>query len=252
MTPLLSSLSLIALAFTASVQRSTLDALESLSHSRYHRVHSQIVGRDYHVYVAVPESYESETEKTYPVVYLLDGGALYPMLAAYYRYLRLAEEVPELIIVGISYGTDDWREGNDRGRDYTAPAADAEHWGGAGQFQQFLERELLPLVASRYRARADRRVIFGQSLGGQFVLYTAQTRPGLFWGHIASNPALHRNLNFYLAPAAAHAPGSERPRLFVGTAEYDEPRFKAPVLEWIRHWTTSQNRPWDIEVRTLA
>jgi predicted alpha/beta superfamily hydrolase len=36
-----------------------------------------------------------------------------------------------------------------------------------------------------------------QGLGGQFVLYTALTRPDLFWGHIASNPALHRNLPFY-------------------------------------------------------
>lgn len=47
---------------------------------------------------------------------------MFPLLAGYYRYLELGEEVPELILVGISGGTDYFRECNQRSRDYTAEA----------------------------------------------------------------------------------------------------------------------------------
>jgi len=36
----------------------------------------------------------------------------------------LAEEIPEAILVGISYGTDDWQQGNLRSTDFTAPSAE--------------------------------------------------------------------------------------------------------------------------------
>ena len=76
-------------------------------------------------------------------VYLLDGGVTFPLLSAYYHYLLIGEELPELILVGISYGSDRFAEGNYRASDFTAPADDREWWGGAPRFQAMLEGELL-------------------------------------------------------------------------------------------------------------
>lgn len=216
-----------------------------------HNALSRIVGRGYHILVGLPQGYDASGDRQYPTLYILDGGALYPLFASYYRYLRLGEEIPEMILVGISYGTDDWQEGNQRSHDYTAPATEAEHWGGAGAFQSFLGDELLPLIERQFRSRSDRRIVFGQSIGGQFVLYTAQTRPALFWGHIASNPALHRNLPFFLEQHEVSAPGPNRARLFVASALGDDPRFAIPARQWIRHWTATHETPWDLEVATL-
>ena len=218
---------------------------------RYHAFQSQQLERGLHVFVRLPEDYDDEASPGYPTVYLLDGGITFPLFAAYYRYLRLAEELPDAIIVGISYGTEDWRKGNLRGTDFTAPAETREHWGGAERFARALEKELLPMIEGRYRADASRRVLFGQSLGGQFVLYCALTTPSLFWGHIASNPALHANLPFFLEPPQAPPGRDVDARLFVSSAAGDEPRFREPALEWIEHWSARERTPWRLKTVTL-
>ncbi len=133
-----------------------------------------------------------------------------------------------MILVGISYGSSDFESGNYRSTDFTAPSEEREFWGGAKEFQAFLETELLPQIESDYRARADRRIVFGQSLGGQFVLFSALTRPDLFWGHIASNPALHRNLPFFLQNHAAAGDAAPTARVFFASGTLDDPSFRRP------------------------
>jgi predicted alpha/beta superfamily hydrolase len=185
-------------------------------------------------------------------VYLLDGGITFPLLSGYFRYLTLAEEVPAAILVGIGYGTDDWQQGNLRGTDYTAQSEEREHYGGAERFQEVLRKEVMPLIETQYRSDPSRRVIFGQSLGGQFVLHAAQTAPGLFWGHIASNPALHRNLPFFLERREPDAEENRREvRLFVSSAEFDDERFAVPAREWIRHWSAQEPKPWALQTMVI-
>ena len=225
--------------------------LQGLGDTRYHHVASDGIGRGYHIYVMLPDGYDESADDRYPTIYLLDGGALFPLLSAYYRYLTLGEEIPNAIIVGISYGSDNFDGGNYRSTDYTAKSPERDYWGGAGQFQKFLSEELLPFIEGSYPSRSDRRVIFGQSIGGQFVLYTALTKPNLFWGHIASNPALHRNLPFFLEEHAESASVSERSRLFVASGTNDDPRFREPALEWIEHWSGSENSPWQLKTINL-
>ena len=235
------------LAAKATAQTFDPQYLEGLDNSRYHLIESETVGRQYHLYVRLPDDYAS-TGSRFPVIYVLDGGSLFPLFASYAGYLESGEEMPDAIIVGISYGAADFAGGNFRGTDYTAPSDERDYYGGAGKFQAFLKNKLIPFVESEYPADPARRVIFGQSLGGQFVLYSAQTEPGLFWGHIASNPALHRNLGFFLE-TTPDGPG--KTRLFVASATGDDPEYRIPALAWIEHWTRKQVAQWDLEIRHL-
>jgi len=225
--------------------------MQGLGDTRYQRIDSEIIGRGYHIFVMLPDGYEESPEEHYPTVYVLDGGALFPLLSAYYRYLNFGQEIPDAIIVGISYGSDTFEGGNFRSTDYTALSPDRDYWGGAEKFQRFLSDELFPAIEQTYRSRADRRVIFGQSIGGQFVLYTALTRPDLIWGHIASNPALHRNLPFFFQKYGKAANVGERSKLFVGTGSMDDPRFRVPALEWIEHWSNNDDNPWQLKTMDL-
>ena len=218
-----SILFLAAMFLATSVAAAELDTqyLQGLGGSHYMQVESEVVGRDFHVYIMLPDNYEENPDQTYPTIYVLDGGNLFPLLVTYYGYLNFGQEVPDAIIVGISYGADTFSGGNYRSTDYTAPSEERDYWGGAGNYQTFLSDELMPLVEKNFRSQPDRRIIFGQSLAGQFVLYTALTEPNLFWGHIASNPALHRNLPFFLQ---AHSPANdeaEPSRLLVASASHD-------------------------------
>ncbi len=249
----MNSLATLLISFRAANvtpgQPVAVDGMQGLGDTRHHVISSQHLDKDYHILVGLPDGYDNAADETYPVVYVLDGGELYPLFASYSRLLRLAGDVPGFILVGISYGTSDWENGNDRSHDFTAPTEEREFWGGAEAFRDFLERELLPSVESRYRARSDQRVLFGRSLGGQFVLYSAQTRPGLFWGHIASNPALHRNLPLFLSLEPESVTGDSH--LFVSSAENDDPVFREPALKWIEHWSSVESPPWRLHVETL-
>ena len=246
---------LIAVTFTAFLAGTvTADSLvetrylQGLGDTRYNEVESSVIGRSFHIFVNLPDGYDESTDTKYPTIYLLDGGSLFPLLAAYHGYLGLGDETPDVILVGISYGASTFKGGNYRSTDFTAPSAERDFWGGAGKFQQFLSNELFPYVEGNFQSRADRRVIFGHSLGGQFVLYTALTKPNLFWGHIASNPALHRNLPFFLEHRAAESGAS---KLFVASGSLDDPVFRAPALEWIERWSDRDDKPWQLETLTL-
>jgi len=243
---------LLALPFTGTGGETDFTHLQAIARAEHHRVTATEPDGTYHVYVRVPESYEADGDTVYPTLYILDGGNLFPLLAGYYRYLELGGEVPPLILVGISYGTDYFRRGNQRNRDYTAEAPEPEYWGGADAFRRLLREEVVPLVEARYRSDRARRLVIGQSLGGQFVLHTALYEPTLFWGHIAVNPALHRNLERFLAaPRTAAEPPAERPRVYVASAEHDPPRLRGPALEWIGHWLVREERQWDLQAETL-
>jgi predicted alpha/beta superfamily hydrolase len=243
----------VVLAFSAfEISAECIDTrlLQSFGEVRYHELKPEKLGRSFHIFVDLPEDYQS-TDHKYPTIYLLDGGNTFPLMAAHHHYLRFGDETPEAILVGISYGADTFKEGNWRSTDYTAPSAERDFWGGAGVFQAVIKDELIPLIEAEYRSDPSRRILFGHSIGGQFVLYNALTMPALFYGHIASNPALHRNLPFFLEwHGQAEISGSVS-RLFVASSEFDDPRFRQPTLQWVEHWQAVTPSPWTLEVRTL-
>jgi len=247
---------LVAIGMLSSAVASladTLDSqlLESLGEVKYHELKSIKLGRPFHIFVDLPEDYRESAQK-YPTVYLLDGGNTFPLMAAHHHYLRFGNESPAAILVGISYGADTFKEGNWRLTDYTAPAEKFSFWGGATVFQAVLQDELLPLIENTYRSDPSRRVLFGHSIGGQFVLFNALTKPELFFGHIANNPALHSNLPFFLEWHGEGEIAAPVSRLFVASSEFDEPDIRRSTLEWASHWQAARSRPWALEVRTLA
>lgn len=239
----------LALLLASPAQADRLDFMPRITPDSYFLLQSEIIERPFHIFVRLPDGY-GESDKSYPVIYLLDGGTGYPMLTAYYALMQFDEpSLPDAIIVGISYGGEGHENGNYRSTDYTAPSPEREHWGGAERYQQFLELELLPKIAATYRTDESRRILFGQSLAGQFVIYTATTKPDLFWGHIASNAALHRNLRFFLdlTPTRAETPT----KLFLANGSLDDERFQLPREHWIDHAHEHINPSWNLKIEDL-
>ena len=120
-----SSLLLITVLLLSTLisRADSLDAglLQSLGEVKYHELKSAQLGRPFHIFVDLPEDYQV-SEQSYPTVYLLDGGNTFPLMSAYHHYLRFGDEAPAVILVGISYGADTFKEGNWRSTDYTAPS----------------------------------------------------------------------------------------------------------------------------------
>jgi predicted alpha/beta superfamily hydrolase len=210
-----------------------LNYLPSLA-GDYFPLKSAAIGSTYHIYIRYPEGYASRPNSRYPTVYLLDGDSTFPVVAPQHLFLTYDDKLPDAIIVGISYGSFA-PPVNHREIDFGTRAAD---------FQRFLADELIPAVEKRTRADPERRILVGQSFGGNFVLYSAFTRPDLFWGRIASNPSarMHRDL---MATVPAPANRSDLHLVLVsGTANTPEGREAA--LAWIRQWR-KQQLPWALD-----
>ena len=58
----------------------------------------------FHIFISLPTNYV-ESDKLYPVLYVLDGDIAFGMAASIARYLQIGGNIPELIIVGIGYGS---------------------------------------------------------------------------------------------------------------------------------------------------
>ena len=233
---------------TSSEGARPLDHLPALS-GDYFQLKSRSIGRPFHIFVRLPEGYDESSSERFPIVYLLDGDSLFPILASNHLFLTYDDGLPESIVVGIAYGSFD-AEINKRGFDFSAPAPDADPGrGGAPAFHAFLKSELLPEVESRYRADASRRVLFGQSRGGYMVLYSAFTDPDLFWGRIASNPVFEPGRDRFFAPAAAATRNDLG--LVVTSGSHDLPELRESALAWFQEWEGRNDAPWALNAVTI-
>lgn len=204
------------------------DPLFGLGEREVFTVTSNRLGRDFHVLVRLPRSY-GDSDRDYPMAFLLDGGILFPMLSPYQLMMEAEGSAGEVVVVGISYGGLGYANGNLRGTDYTAPSPEVEYFGGASEFAAFLDEELLPILQRDYRIDSEQRMLFGQSLGGQFAIHAALTRPDLFATYVAINPALHSNLPYFIA-LEGREPGTQ---LVLAMGSEDDPRYRQPALDWL-------------------
>jgi len=110
------------------------------------------VGRDYHLSVALPESYATSNQ-AYPVLYLLDGDLLFGMAAGLTPTAHWCWGTPELIVVGISYDMESYEQwGQLRERDFKIPEVqDAPADSAANLFLQALMQEMVPFIEANYR-----------------------------------------------------------------------------------------------------
>lgn len=202
-----------------------------IANSQIIELSSKETGRDYELIVGVPDSYEKEPQRTYPVLYLLDGQWDFALVNALTGGLRFDEVVPEFFVVGISYGGDGPDYGKLRGEDYAPTRAHPAHakqaYGGDGPlFLEFLEHAVLPTIEGRYRIDSSRRMLSGASLGGLFSLYALFERPALFQTILALSPAVGWDDGYLFARERAfrraHPSLNKRVWLSVGSEEWPE------------------------------
>src|SRR5690606_12970502 len=123
------------------------------------------------LHIQLPSGYENSTKK-YPVVYLMDSQWDFPLVSAIYGEQYFDGFIPELILVGVTWGKGETLRARD---DTPTSVAGETTTGGADKFLDFMKEELFPFVESNYRADPEHRSLMGCSLGGLFTLYTLFT-----------------------------------------------------------------------------
>jgi predicted alpha/beta superfamily hydrolase len=240
------------LATQTPEQPSTNPPNVSLPGTEVRQLKSSATGRDYDIYVRLPEGYAQEQAKKYPVLYVLDGQWDFKLLDSIYGGLHYDGFVPEMIIVGITYSGDGADYGALRAMDYT-PVRDV-FFGGAGhapRFFAFLKEELLPFIEDNYRADPSQRALMGSSFGGTFTLYAMFTEPTLFSGYVSGSPIVPYGDGFALRQEAEYArKHKDLPvRLFLSVGELEE--MARPVSQFAQILSERNYTGLQMEMRTI-
>ncbi len=182
---------IIAVSTNIAQTVTAADDKGSIYNTEVKKFQSISVEDDFYIYISLPQSYEA-TDKAYPVLYILDGDMAFRMAASIARYLQFGGNIPELIIVGIGYGTLRKEEGNMRQRDYSPTEKSGKKGitGGAPDFLYFLTDELFPHIDSTYRTDKNDKAVFGYSMAGLFCFYTLFNEPDTFNRYIIGSPYL--------------------------------------------------------------
>lgn len=167
-------------------------------------------GKTYRIFVSRPTG--PAPEDGYPILYVLDGNAMFAGFADARRIQAFGGTgLDKMIIVGVGHPGDEIYDPG-RMRDFTAPIQTpalkqlyAKYpSGGRDQFRAFLLDELRPAVAKRYAINPQRQALYGHSLGGLFALHLFYSRPGAFGTVIAASPSIWWDNQAILAEEAAY------------------------------------------------
>jgi predicted alpha/beta superfamily hydrolase len=208
-------------------------------------LHSDVTGTDYRIYVALPPDYATNKDARYPVVYLVDGDALFSPAIGALNILVYGKLARGAILVGIGYQLLSQRSVL-RSAELTPtrwPVADSAlskeygsevRSGGADKFLLALKTEIVPFVEETYRVSPE-RMLAGYSFGGLFGAYVLFHEPSLFKDYLLGSPSLAWDtgvvFQYESQYAAAH---KDLPaRVFLSCGSLEDARMIGPVQKMI-------------------
>ncbi len=193
-----------------------------------HALRSAAMGEERRINVRLPAGYAAESERRYPVLYLLDGGADqdFPHIAGLAQHGEISGTFDEFIVVGITTRNRIWelttRSQDERYETYyraNGQPVEFANGGGAETFRRHVAEEVIPWVEANYRTNG-RRTLIGESLAALFVVDTMLRRAELFHDYVAVSPSLWWNREELgrTAPQLLRAQNYDGRRLYVTMA----------------------------------
>lgn len=154
-------------------------------------IYSSELGEKRKLNIYLPLGYSADSNKVYPVIYLLDGSADEDIIhiagIVQFASFPWVNIMPESIVVGIA--------NSDRKRDFSFPSQNEKDkelmpsQGGSRNFINFIESELQPYIEANYKSNSVKTLI-GQSLGGLLCTEILFKKPQLFDKYIIVSPSL--------------------------------------------------------------
>ncbi|MBY6185365.1 hypothetical protein KUV89_01740 [Marinobacter hydrocarbonoclasticus] len=144
---------------------------------------SEFLDRAMTATIHLPEAYQTDSDATYPVLYLLDGAQHADHTVASAAFLNSTNVMPQIIVVALS-GVNRFA--------YFTPTEDpggGRESGKADRYLDFLQQELMPKIDKGYRA-SGYDMIAGHSLGGLLAAHALHTRTTLFDAYYLFSPSL--------------------------------------------------------------
>ncbi|MFC7356376.1 alpha/beta hydrolase [Jejudonia soesokkakensis] len=160
----------------------TLLAFPTFSQIKYEEFTSAKLGESRRLKIQLPRNYDTNTDKVYPIVLVLDADYLFEPVAGNVDYFSYWEDMPESIVVGVMQGNKRYDDGNYDDTNFFPAETGAA-------FFEFLGLELIPYIDKQYRT-AKFVIAVGHDFTANFINYYLFKDPPLFNGYISLSPDL--------------------------------------------------------------
>ncbi len=148
----------------------------------YKSLSSSKLGESRELKIQLPRNYETNKDKKYPVMVVLDGDYLFEPIAGNVDYYSYWEDIPEMIVVGINQAaTRDNDAFYDEGTNLPS--------GKGAAFFEFVGIEVVKYIEDTYRT-APFKIIVGHDYTANFINYYLLKEKPLFQGYINLSPDL--------------------------------------------------------------
>ena len=148
----------------------------------YEEFSSYKLGETRRLKIQLPRDYETNTEKSYPIVLVFDANYLFEPVAGNVDYFGYWEDMPEALVVGIM-------QGDDRYDDCYYDDTNFMPADRGADFFEFIGMELIPFIDANFRT-AKFIIAVGHDLTASYINYYLFKDPPLFNGYIALSPDL--------------------------------------------------------------
>ena len=148
----------------------------------YEEFSSYKLGETRRLKIQLPRDYDSNTEKSYPIVIVLDANYLFEPVAGNVDYFGYWEDMPEALVVGIM-------QGESRYDDCFYDDTNFMPADRGADFFEFIGMELVPFIDANFRT-AKFIIAVGHDLTASYINYYLFKDPPLFNGYIALSPDL--------------------------------------------------------------
>jgi predicted alpha/beta superfamily hydrolase len=197
-------------------------------------ISSSITDKDYALYINLPGGY-GDTTKTFPVLFVIDAQWDFPMIQSIYGQQYYDGFIPEMVIVGITWGGNSPDYDKLRAHDFTpTDISKTGTYGNASNFLSFISKELIPYIEGKFRVRQNDRTLVGSSYGGLFALYAMFQEPAVFNRFIFTSPAIEWDNKFIHSRnnGFAEQHGELAAKVFAGIGEHEDVKgFQAFIEE---------------------
>lgn len=130
--------------------------------------------------IQLPRNYESNVDKKYPVVLVLDADYLFEPVAGNVDYFSYWEDMPESIVVGVMQGDRRYEDGHYDDISFMPAKSGAD-------FFEFVGMELMPYIDKKFRT-AKFVIAVGHDFTANFINFYLFKSPLLFNGFISLSP----------------------------------------------------------------
>ena len=179
--------------FTLFANLSLSQNLDSLYVSRINdTILSKYLNEKRPIEIQLPRSYDTNPDKKYPLIVVLDGDYMFNIVAGSVDYLSYWGDIPENLIVGINQKDTRFKDSSVFDNITHTPIT------STASFYDFIVNEVIPYFSKNYRI-SNFRVILGQERTANFANFFLLKKTPVFRGVISISPKMSKNMNSYLS-----------------------------------------------------